>query len=108
MKSKQPIGAQQQNQSVICGIGNVYRAEVLFAAGIHPSRAGSNLYQSELEALWAITVAARPLLAKRHAHRLGRTRRLPLLLLLHLPAPLISRRASAGRRGRRATNETVV
>ena len=57
MKSKQPIGALLLNQAVICGIGNVYRAEALFVVGIHPSRAGNDLDRSELEALWSTTVA---------------------------------------------------
>ncbi len=57
MKSKQPIGALLLDQSVICGVGNVYRAEALFVNGIHPSRAGRDLDRAELQALWATTVA---------------------------------------------------
>ncbi len=57
MKSKQPIGALLLDQSVICGVGNVYRAEALFVSGIHPSRPGRDLDQAELEALWSTTVS---------------------------------------------------
>ncbi len=56
-KSKQPIGALLLDQSVICGVGNVYRAEALFLNGIHPSRPGRDLDLAELQALWATTVA---------------------------------------------------
>jgi endonuclease-8 len=56
-KSKQPIGALLLDQSVICGVGNVYRAEALFVNGIHPSRAGRDLDHAELQALWSTTVA---------------------------------------------------
>ncbi len=57
MRSKQPIGALLLDQSVICGIGNVYRAEALFVNGIHPSRPGRDLDQAELETLWATIVS---------------------------------------------------
>lgn len=57
MKSRQPIGALLLDQSVICGVGNVYRAEALFVNGIHPSRAGRDMDPVELQALWATTVS---------------------------------------------------
>ena len=38
--SRKPIGALLLDQSVIAGIGNVYRAELLYLAGIHPDRPG--------------------------------------------------------------------
>lgn len=57
MSSRQAIGALLLDQSVIGGIGNVYRAEVLFVNGIHPSRAGRDLDRAEVEALWSTTVA---------------------------------------------------
>lgn len=52
-RSAKPIGALLLDQSVIAGIGNVYRAEVLWALGIHPSRPGRSLPVEELEAMWA-------------------------------------------------------
>ena len=43
-KSRSTIGSLLLNQSVIAGVGNVYRAEILFLLGIHPeSRGGTNL-----------------------------------------------------------------
>ena len=56
-RSKQAIGALLLDQSVLCGVGNVYRAEALFVTGIHPSRAGRDCDQAELEALWSTITA---------------------------------------------------
>jgi endonuclease VIII len=56
-RSKQPIGALLLDQSVMCGVGNVYRAEALFVNGIHPSRPGRGCDPSELEALWSTITA---------------------------------------------------
>ena len=54
--SRAPIGRLLLDQSVVCGIGNVYRAEVLFLAGVHPERSGLQLSDSEAAFLWAETV----------------------------------------------------
>ncbi len=51
-KSKQPLGAQLLDQKVMCGVGNVYRAEALFVNAIHPSRPGNATESAELQALW--------------------------------------------------------
>ena len=51
--SRTPIGSLLLNQSVIAGAGNIYRADVLFATGIHPSRPGQSLQQSEFNAVWS-------------------------------------------------------
>ena len=50
------IGAVVLDQSVIAGIGNVYRAELLFRSGIHPARPASSLTDDEFDLLWADTV----------------------------------------------------
>jgi endonuclease-8 len=50
--SKAPIGSLLLNQSVIAGVGNVYRAEVLHLLGIHPERTGRELSEDDFEALW--------------------------------------------------------
>lgn len=55
-KSKQPLGAVLLDQSVLCGIGNVYRAEALFVNGISPHRAGRDTDPVELQALWTTIV----------------------------------------------------
>ena len=44
------------DQSVVAGVGNVYRAESLFVCGIHPLRPGTDCDVAELETLW-VTIA---------------------------------------------------
>ena len=51
-KKKTPIGLVLMDQSVIAGIGNVYRAELLFRAGINPHTSSSELTRDQLAALW--------------------------------------------------------
>jgi endonuclease-8 len=51
-----PVGSLLLDQTVIAGIGNVYRAELLFIQGIHPLRPANQLTTEEVEALWAQTV----------------------------------------------------
>lgn len=52
-RSKQAIGKLLLDQSVVAGVGNVYRAEVLFLLGIHPERAGNEISRDEFDGLWA-------------------------------------------------------
>jgi endonuclease-8 len=51
-KSAQPIGAVLLDQKVLAGIGNVYRAEVLFVHGINPQRPARDLSADERRAVW--------------------------------------------------------
>jgi endonuclease-8 len=44
------------DQSVVAGVGNVYRAEALFVNGLWPERPGRSLTAAEREALWATVV----------------------------------------------------
>lgn len=55
-RSRRAIGALLLDQSVLAGVGNVYRAELLFLAGLRPSRRGSSISRTDLERLWDITV----------------------------------------------------
>lgn len=64
-RSRAPIATLLMDQSVIAGVGNIYRAEALFRAGIDPARAGRDVSRAEWEALWADLVA---LLQRGHAH----------------------------------------
>jgi len=50
---KKPVGAVIVDQSVIAGIGNVYRAEILYACAIHPNREASSLTDDDLRNIWA-------------------------------------------------------
>ncbi|CAB4628388.1 unannotated protein [freshwater metagenome] len=54
--SKAPIGAALMNQAVISGIGNVYRAELLFRAGLNPKTPGERLSEEQLMGLWTDAV----------------------------------------------------
>ena len=51
-RSRAAIGKLLLDQSVIAGVGNVYRADALFAGGIHPERPGNSLGQDEFDQLW--------------------------------------------------------
>lgn len=51
-KKNTAIGLLLMDQSVVAGIGNVYRAEILFRAGIDPYRPGKLITVDEAWALW--------------------------------------------------------
>ncbi|MGE2719754.1 Fpg/Nei family DNA glycosylase [Mycolicibacterium celeriflavum] len=51
-KSRRPIGALLMDQSVIAGVGNVYRNELLFRHGIDPHRPGIRIDEHEFDAMW--------------------------------------------------------
>lgn len=55
-RSAKPIGALLLDQAVIAGIGNVYRAEMLFLAGIHPEAEGRTLTDDQVRGLWDLAV----------------------------------------------------
>jgi endonuclease VIII len=56
-RSRTTIAALLMDQKVIAGVGNVYRAEVLFRHGIDPYRVGKDVTPAEWEAIWADLVA---------------------------------------------------
>ena len=51
-RSRAPIGGLLMDQSVLAGVGNVYRAEVLFRQRIHPLRPGNSLRVGQWQAMW--------------------------------------------------------
>lgn len=51
-RRRTPIGILLMDQSVVSGIGNVYRAELLYRARIDPHTPGSELDEQQLRALW--------------------------------------------------------
>ena len=51
-RSSSPIGTLLMDQSVLAGVGNVYRAEVLFRHRIHPLRPGRTFRVSQWRAIW--------------------------------------------------------
>ncbi len=52
-RSQRPIGDLLMDQQVLAGVGNVYRAEVLFRHRIHPLRPGHTLRISQWRGIWA-------------------------------------------------------
>ncbi|WP_054813563.1 Fpg/Nei family DNA glycosylase [Nocardia arizonensis] len=59
-RSRRPIGALLMDQSVIAGVGNVYRAEVLFRHGVSPYREGAAVSAEQRQAIWADLVELMP------------------------------------------------
>ncbi|MGN0065861.1 MAG: Fpg/Nei family DNA glycosylase [Nocardioides sp.] len=51
-RSGKPVGELLMDQTVLAGVGNVYRAEVLFRQRMHPLRPGSTLRVSQWQAIW--------------------------------------------------------
>jgi len=51
-RSHRPIGDLLMDQSVLAGVGNVYRAEILFRHRLHPLRPGKTLRRGQFLALW--------------------------------------------------------
>ncbi|MFR9674802.1 Fpg/Nei family DNA glycosylase [Streptomyces sp. TR06-5] len=51
-RSRSTVAALLMDQKVVAGVGNVYRAEVLFRHGIDPYRTGRDLTRDEWQALW--------------------------------------------------------
>lgn len=51
-KSPRPIGDLLMDQNVLAGVGNVYRAEILFRHRLHPLRPGKTLRRSQFVAIW--------------------------------------------------------
>ncbi len=55
-RSRSPVGAVLMDQSVICGVGNVYRAEVLHLLGIHPDTPAKEIPPETARAMWRLVV----------------------------------------------------
>ncbi len=57
MKSRRPVGALLMDQTVVAGVGNVYRSELLFRRRIDPYRPGRAIGEAEFDAAWTDLVA---------------------------------------------------
>jgi len=55
-RSRSVIGTLLLNQSIIAGVGNIYRAEILFLLGIHPDTPANQLSREQFDRLWKLTV----------------------------------------------------
>jgi len=51
-RSRVAVGALLMDQSVLAGVGNVYRAEALFRAGLSPFRPGREVPQRIWDQMW--------------------------------------------------------
>jgi len=51
-RSRLPIGRLLMDQGVLAGVGNVYRAELLFRHRMHPLRPGNTLRVGQWRAMW--------------------------------------------------------
>ena len=55
LQRKAAIKGLLLDQSVVAGLGNIYVDEVLFAAGVHPTRKANTLDSEEVEKIYAAT-----------------------------------------------------
>lgn len=55
--SKKAIGALLLDQSIIAGLGNIFRAEILFRLKLHPAVPGNELTKRQFAAIWKDSVA---------------------------------------------------
>jgi formamidopyrimidine-DNA glycosylase len=60
-RSSRPIAALLMDQRVAAGVGNIYRCEVLFRAGVHPEVPGTQLDADTWALLWRDLVELMPL-----------------------------------------------
>ncbi len=51
-KSRRPIAALLMDQSVLAGVGNVYRSELLYRHRVDPYRPGAAITPGEFDAIW--------------------------------------------------------
>lgn len=59
-RSSRSIGALLMDQSILSGVGNVYRAEVLFRNRLDPHRLGKELKRASWRAIWTDLVELMP------------------------------------------------
>ncbi|MHA6795947.1 Fpg/Nei family DNA glycosylase [Pseudonocardia bannensis] len=52
-RSRAPLATLLMDQSVVAGVGNVYRAELLFRHGVDPQLPGRALPRAVFDAMWA-------------------------------------------------------
>lgn len=57
---KTAIGLLLMDQSILSGVGNIYRAELLFRAGVSPFRAGQDVPVKILKEMWKDAAALMP------------------------------------------------
>jgi len=75
-KSKSSIGSLIMDQSVMAGIGNIYRTEILWRQAVHPETLGKNIDRQTFDRIWndakallTLGVKHNAILTKRGANR---------------------------------------
>ena len=66
-KSKVPIGRLIMDQSVMAGIGNIYRSEILWRQSVHPEIPGKDIDRQTFNQIWDDARALLTLGVKRNA-----------------------------------------
>jgi endonuclease VIII len=52
-RSRSPIAGLLMNQEILAGVGNVYRAEILFRHGVSPFRPGRGVDEGQWAGMWS-------------------------------------------------------
>jgi endonuclease VIII len=55
-RTRRAIGALLLDQSLLSGIGNVYRAEILFLLKLDPHQPGKSLTRAEVKRIWQLSI----------------------------------------------------
>ena len=55
-KSRKSVGAALMDQAMFAGVGNIYRAEILYKAGVHPDERCVDVDREIFDTLWHHTV----------------------------------------------------
>ncbi|WIA28170.1 hypothetical protein OEZ86_010738 [Tetradesmus obliquus] len=50
--SRKPIGLLLMDQSAVAGVGNIYRAEILFKSRVHPEQPGNSISRAAFDTIW--------------------------------------------------------
>ena len=66
-KSKAPIGRLIMDQSVMAGIGNIYRSEILWRQAVHPETVGKAIDRQTFDRIWEDAKALLRIGVKRNA-----------------------------------------
>ena len=66
-RSKAPIGRLIMDQSVMAGIGNIYRSEILWRQGVHPETPGKAIDRQTFDQIWNDAKALLKIGVKRNA-----------------------------------------
>ena len=55
-RTRKAVGLVLMDQSMVAGIGNIYRAEILYKAGVHPEQPSNTLGRAQFDSIWRHSV----------------------------------------------------